>query len=69
MSTLAEIEAAVSALPPAEQEALWRLLGRRLAGSGDAQKATRWLVPPPAVPREELRRVHALIEAEFSQTE
>lgn len=32
-------------------------------------RTNKWPVPPPAVPQEELRRIHALIESEFSQVD
>jgi len=67
MSTLSEIEKAAAALPAEEQEALLRHLSGSLARrDGDA---SRWPVPPPAVPQEELQRIHALIEAEFSRVD
>ena len=51
MSTLAEIESAVDALPRPEQETLLQHLARRLAGArpcadtdaADAQRRRRWL--------------------------
>jgi hypothetical protein len=65
MSTLAEIEEAVAALPEYEKEALLRHLTAQL------RPPTRsgWPVPPPDVPEDELRRVHALIESEFSKVD
>jgi len=65
MSTLAEIEEAVATLPRPEQEVLLRHLSAKLR----ALPASGWPVPPPDVPREELQRVHALIEAEFSRVD
>jgi len=63
VSTLSEIEKAAALLPPEEQETLLRhlTLARRTAA------ASPWPVPPPAVPKDELKRMHALIEAEFSR--
>ena len=61
MSTLAEIENALFALPRAEQETLRRKLDQRLAAS--AQRS--WPVPPPQVDRAELERIDAEIEAAF----
>lgn len=66
MTTLAEIEKAADGLPAEQQQELLRHLSQKLAirrkgsVSGD-----EWPVPPPDVPIEELRRIHALIEAEF----
>ena len=65
MSTLAEIERAADALPAEEQEILLRHLTRKLARRAEAANS----VPPPAVPKEELQRIHALIEAEFSRVD
>ena len=65
MSTLSEIEEAVEALPFPEQEVLLRHLSERLRSA--PLRGAR--VPPPEVPREELKRVHALIEAEFSRVD
>ena len=65
VSTISEIEAAVEALPRPEQEALLQRLSVRLRSAS----ASHGPIPPPAVPKEELRRVHALIEAEFSQVD
>ena len=67
MSTLSEIEAAAEALSVEEQKILMLHLSRKLACSVPA--ASHWLVPPPAVPKEELRRIHALIESEFSRVD
>ena len=64
MSTLTEIETAAATLPAEEQATLLRHLSRTLARRAEA--ASPWPVPPPAVPKEELQRIHALIEAEFS---
>ena len=65
MSTLAEIEEAIEQLPSREQEVLLRHLSGRLRVSPSSGAS----VPPPEVPREELKRVHALIEAEFSRVD
>jgi hypothetical protein len=65
MTTLAEIEKAADALSAEQQEALLRHLGRNLARQ--ARAAGDWPVPPPSVPLEELQRIHALIDGEFSQ--
>ena len=61
MSTLAEIEEAVEALPFPEQKVLLRHLSATLrpAPLRGAQ------VSSPDVPREALKRIHALIEAEL----
>ncbi len=67
MSTLSEIEKAADALPAAEQETLLRHLSRKVARRDAA--APGWPVPPPDVPRDELRRIHALIEEEFSSAD
>ena len=67
MSTLAEIEQAADRLPAAEQETLLRHLNQKLARRSGAVAGE--LVPPPAVPKEELRRIHALVEAEFSRVD
>ena len=66
MSTLAEIERAADALPAEQQELLVRRLSRKLARRASA---TSNLVPPPEAPKEELKRIHALIEAEFSRVD
>ena len=65
MTTLAEIEKAADALPVEEQQALLRRLSRNLAAKPGS--ALGRMPAPPDVPIEELRRIHALIEAEFSQ--
>jgi len=67
MNTLEEIEKSADALSAEQQEALLRHLSQALArrpglGSG-------WPVAPPEVPMEELRRIDAVIEAEFSQVD
>jgi hypothetical protein len=65
MGTLAEIENAVNELPRPEQEILLRRLSDKL---GTAVRGT-WPVPPPNVPREEVRRIQAEIDAAFSHPE
>ncbi len=59
MSTLAEIEMAIESLaaPQVAELAAWLERRRRSIPS--------WPVPPPNVPREELERVEAEIEAAF----
>ena len=70
MTTLAEIKKAADTLPAEEQQALLRHLSRNLARRRtDPGSSESWPVPPPDVPIEELRRIHALIEAEFSQVD
>ncbi|MEO6784795.1 MAG: hypothetical protein ABI318_01575 [Chthoniobacteraceae bacterium] len=64
MSTLAEIKEAVEALPLPEQEVLLRHLSARIRPA-----PLRGVPVPPEVPREELKRIHALIEAEFSRVD
>ena len=66
MSTLAEIERAADGLPVREQEILLRHLSQKLAQHA---KVISNPVPPPDVPKEELQRIHALIEAEFSRVD
>lgn len=51
--------------PAEEQETLLRHLSQTLARRDGT--AAPCPVPPPDVPKEELQRIHALIEAEFSQ--
>ena len=65
VSTLAEIQAAVEALPRLEQEALLEQLSAKLRRAPVRQVP----IPPPAVPQDELRRIHAMIEAEFSRVD
>jgi hypothetical protein len=65
VSTIVEIEKAIRQLP-AEQ---WRELRRWMDEHPPQSHIQNWPVPPPDVPKEELRRIHALIEAEFSQVE
>jgi hypothetical protein len=65
MSTLTEIENAVAALPRNEQEVLLRHLSARLLPSAPGG----WPVPPPNVPREEIRRIQAEIDEVFSRVE
>ena len=58
-STVAEIERAIEKLPPAQMlEVATRFDERH-------QRVTAWPVPPPNVPREELKRMEAEIEAAF----
>ncbi len=59
MSTLTEIEKAIELLPPAQVDELTAWLARRRS------ERPAWPVPPPDVPREELERVEAEIEAAF----
>ena len=65
MSTLTEIESAVDTLPRPDQEVLLRHLTAKLRQT----PRTGWPVPPPDVPIEELRRIHAEIDAEFSRVD
>ena len=65
MSTLTEIEKAAAKLPAEEQETLLRHLSQTLARR--VATVAPCSVPAPDVPKEELQRIHALIEAEFSQ--
>ena len=65
MSTLAEIEEAVNTLPPREQQELLRHLSTKLHAK---RYAGGWPVPPPNVPREEIRRIQVEIDATFSTT-
>ena len=67
MSTVAEIEAAVQALPKHEQQALLQRLTWHLSRREKKVPSQGWPVPPPDVPLEELQRIHAIIEAEFPQ--
>ena len=46
-----------------------RLMLRHLSSKLRGPPAAGWPVPPPDVPLEELQRIHALIEAEFSQVD
>ncbi|MEO6754424.1 MAG: hypothetical protein ABIP85_21830 [Chthoniobacteraceae bacterium] len=59
MSTLAEREKAIESLPAPQvaELAAWLERGRK--------PLTAWPVPPPDVPREELERIDAEIEAAF----
>ena len=59
MSTLVEIEKAIESLPVREVEALAAWLERR------RKPEHAWPVPPPDVPRAELERIEAAIEAEY----
>ena len=65
MSTLTEIESAVDTLPRPDQEVLLRHLTTKLRQTPRNGRS----VPPPNVPIEELRRIHAEIEAEFSRVD
>jgi len=68
MTTLAEIQKAADGLPTGQQQALLRHLSRKLAASKPVPGACEsWPVPPPDVPIQELERIEAIIEAEFSQ--
>jgi len=67
MTTLAEIEKAADGLPAEQQQALLRHLSRNLASRPGS--ALGRMPAPPDVPIEELRRIHALIEAEFSKVD
>jgi hypothetical protein len=69
MGTLGEIEAAVDALPTDEKRSLFRRLERQLAAALKTDPLKEWPVPPPNVPRAELRRIAALIEAKFSSAD
>ena len=66
MSTISEFEKAAATLPADEQAALLRHLSLD-DGSTCCSGIPLASVPPPAVPKEELQRIHALIEAEFSR--
>jgi len=67
MTTPAEIEKAADALPAEQQQALLRHLSRSLASRPGSSLGR--MPAPPDVPIEELRRIHALIDAEFSQVD
>ncbi len=69
MSTLAEIEAEIEILPRPQQELLLEHLATKSHPLRAGGAATRWPVPPPEVPVEELRRIGAVIEDEFSRVE
>ena len=65
MTTLAEIEKAVAALPAGQQEALLRRLSQT-----EARGPRNGLsVIPPKVPTDEIERIEARIAAEFSQVD
>lgn len=64
MSTIAEIESAIEQLPPDGWQAIRRWIIER-----EPKPVSRSMPPPPDVPMEELQRIHALIEAEFSKVE
>ena len=59
MSTLVEIENAIQTLPARDVAELAAWLERH------RQSHSGWPVPPPDVPREELERIDAEIEAAF----
>ena len=59
MSTVTEIERAIEQLPPAQMLEVAAWLDER------RRKVAAWPVPPPNVPREELERIEAEIEAAF----
>lgn len=65
MSTITEIEEAVATLPRTEQQALVKRLQKRLEEPKPERIMHGWKVPPPDVPLEELKRIHAIIETEF----
>ncbi len=67
MNTLAEIEKAADALPAAEQEALMHHQNQNLARK--AGNRAGCLVPPPNVALQEIEKIEALIEAEFSRVD
>ena len=67
VTTRAEIEKAADALPREEQEALLRHLKKNLSFKVGSKLGQ--FPKPPDVPIEELRRIHDLIEAEFSRIE
>ncbi len=59
VSTVTEIEHAIEKLPPAQMLEVAGWLDER------RKRVTAWPVPPPNVPREELERIEAEIEAAF----
>ncbi|MEO7318993.1 MAG: hypothetical protein ABIZ56_08400 [Chthoniobacteraceae bacterium] len=63
MSTLVEIEKAIESLSERDVEELATRLQERRMGRN------RWPVPPPDVPKEEIRRIQAEIDAVFSSVE
>ena len=63
MSTLVEIEKAIEALPERDVEKLSAWLQQR------RKVKNAWPVPPPDVPKEEIRRIQAEIDAVFSSVE
>ncbi len=69
MSTLAQIEEVVDELTVEDRLRLRRLLDEKLAveKSSWTWHSSGWPVAPPDVPMEELKRIHALIEKEFSR--
>ena len=64
MTTLSEIEAAMETLPRQQQQVLLSHLSTKLRQTGAS--LTGWPVAPPNVSPEEIRRVQALIDKEFS---
>jgi hypothetical protein len=63
VATLAEIKQAIAALPDLEVDILASWLLQR-------QKEKKpWLVPPPDVPKEEIRRIQARIDRAFGHVE
>ena len=70
MTSFAEIVKAADALPAEQRRELARRLTDNLAHTEPRPNPCEsWPVPPPDVPIEELRRIHALIEAEFSKVD
>jgi hypothetical protein len=63
MSTVSDIERAIEQLPPAQMLEVAAWLDQR------RRKVVAWPVPPPNVPREELQRIQAEIDAVFSRVE
>jgi hypothetical protein len=63
MSTVAEIEKAIEQLPPAQMLEVAAWLDER------RKKVVAWPVPPPDVPREEIKRIQAEIDRVFSRVE
>ncbi len=51
------------------REALAEKLAREEAAHYPGAGAGKWPVPPPDIPSEEIRRVQAIIDAEFDQIE
>jgi hypothetical protein len=72
MSTLAEIEQAVEALPRKQQQTLLRHLAVKLRLPVPAANATMrncWPVPPPKVSKAESQRIARRIAEEFGRVE